>query len=93
MQFFKSGAGSGIGLKKGEESDGSQGGAGEDVVGGQSKGIAQSGSGSATSSSGGNATATGKGKSAGVMLAPTSFAPLMVGVLATSFTVFGSFLL
>ena len=97
MQFFKNGAGAGIGLKKGEEAGGSQGGAGVGVKGGQSTGLAESGSGSASaagSTSGDSANSTDtKDKNAGSILAPSSITPMIVGVLATSFTMFSSFLL
>lgn len=89
--YLANGPGKGVGLT----GLGSQTGAGEDVTGGQSTGIAASGSGTASSSAdtSGNSTTTTSKKSAAFIVTPSSITPMIVGAVVTSFTLFGSFLL
>ncbi|KAH8599189.1 glycoside hydrolase family 72 protein [Bisporella sp. PMI_857] len=87
--YFKNGAGAGVGLT----GTGSQDGAGEDVEGGQSEGIAASGSGLASSSSNSTNSSSSSDKGAAAILAPSSFLPMVVGTIVCSFTLFGAALL
>jgi len=83
LAYMKSGAGKGVGISV---TTGSQDGAGEDVVGGQSSGTATAGSGAASS------TSTSK-KNAGTQMQPFDKTPLIVGMIVCSFTLFGAVLL
>lgn len=82
---MSSGAGAGVGLTA---LTGSQDGAGEDVVGGQSSGTATAGSGTVTSTS----TSTSK-TGAGNSLQPFDKSPMIIGMIVISLSLFGAVLL
>lgn len=87
LKYMTSGAGAGVGLSV---TTGSQDGAGENVVGGQSSGTATAGSGAATVTA--SASSTSK-KNSGSALQPFDKTPVVIGMIVTSFTLFGAILL
>jgi hypothetical protein len=82
------GAGTGAGLK---DTVGSQGGAGESVVGGQSSGTATAGSGTASITA--SSSSSSSTKNSAPSLQPLDKTPLIIGMIVTSFTLFGAVLL
>jgi hypothetical protein len=86
LAFMTKGAGTGAGLK---DTVGSQAGAGESVVGGQSSGTATAGSGTASIT----ASSSSSTKNSAASLQPLDKTPLIIGMIVTSFTLFGAVLL